>query len=131
MASTEFEVSMLETYLGDIYGLQDSKTGKIVKKGLLSQTLKVSTKQHLKVLAREMTKEKTTYDESVKELKTEFFKGEEFKEDMLKEDLIEKLTELNKTKVSITHSDFKSVVEDISNLVCEEDYALTEVLLTV
>lgn len=128
--TTEFNITLLDSYLGDIFGLQNATTGEEVKKGLLKQKLKASTKQHLKILAREITKEKKTYEDSVQELKNEYFEGATVKEGKSQEDYISQMLELNKTKVSITHFDFKSA-EDVSNLVCEEDYVLLELVAPV
>lgn len=127
---TEFQLGLIEGYLGDIYGLVDTTTNNKVKKGLLEQSLRLSTKQHLKILARELSKEKTTFEETLKEVKGKYFDGDNLKEGMNTEDLIKEIQELSETKVSINHFDFTSV-DDISNLVCQEDYSLIEKIVPV
>lgn len=128
--TTEFELSLLESYLGDIFGLQNNETKEEVKKGLLKQNLKLSTKQHLKILAREISKEKKTYEETAQELRNEYIENGTIKEGKTAEEFIAKLSELNKTKVSISHFDFNST-DEINNLVCQEDYAILELIAPV
>jgi hypothetical protein len=126
LKTTGFPIYLLQPFIGDIHGLQNSKTGELVKRGLKNQPLNQRVKQHLKRLATKLEEENKSYQESLQEIRAKYIVEDKIPDDK-KEDFIKEVTSLNETVIDIPHHTFTE--EDLNIPDCVEDYDILDYIL--
>lgn len=132
LKTTGFPIYLLQNFVGDIHGLQNQKTGEVVKRGLKNQPLNQRVKQHLKRLSTKLEEENKAYQDSIEEIRGKYVIGEGenkvIPEDK-KADFIKEVTQLNETIVDIAHQAFTE--QDLNIPDCPEDYDILDYILPV
>lgn len=129
LKTTGFPIFLLNAFIGDIHGLQNQKTGELVKRGLKNQSLNQRVKQHLKRLATKLEEEQKSYQESIDEIRAKYQDEEKNIPEDKKEAFIKDFTQLNETIIDIAYHAFTEDDLNIPN--CVEDYDVLDYILPV